>query len=257
MTQYVYPDNITDYPVYLKFDIIKFSEKSKKGGIVDTIFLADNNQISIDEPQTWSQDDAGGKLKQASDAVAGDLATFVSGRESMNATEGMTETPDSVGGAVNSLKDSVSGAFIKGGTQNTGFVVVNKLALSYNGPSGQRSFTFNYKFVPKKQGDVEVIKNIIKTFRMRSAPEKVPGDAAFRSYKFPHVFEIEHIDSMTGDLNHHFPRFHTCICKSVSSKFGDSTMTTFAEDNSPTIYELSLSFEEIDINDSNKIAEGF
>jgi hypothetical protein len=255
MTQYVYPDNIEEYPVYLRFDIKKFSAKSKTGKIIDTIFLADNNQISIDEPQSWSQDDAGGIVKQALDKLAGDLATKVSGRESMNATEGMTETPDSVGGAVDSLGQSLSGAFIKGGTQNTGFAIVNKLALSYKGPAGQRSFTFNYKFVPRKQKDVEVIKNIIKTFRIRSAPELLDGNAAFRAYQFPHVFDIEHVDSL-GDENTNFPKFHTCICKSVSSKFGDSTMTTFV-DNSPTIYELSLKFEEIKINDSNKIGGGF
>jgi hypothetical protein len=104
---------------------------------------------------------------------------------------------------------------------------------------------------------VKKIQDIIKTFRMRSAPIKeAAGAAAFRAYAFPHVFDISHIDS-TGNENPNFPKFHRCICKSVSSKFGDSTMSTFEEDNSPTIYELALSFEEISINDSNKIAEGF
>jgi hypothetical protein len=138
------------------------------------------------------------------------------------------------------------------------------MALKYDGPEGTRSFTMNHKFVPRSAKESQIAKEIIKKFRMYSAPDidtsreaaggKSDAVTFFTSYKFPSLFKV--IRMSGANANKHFPQYDLCYCKSVNVKYGDESANTFHGDNSPVSFELSLSFEEIAIPNRTTIENG-
>jgi hypothetical protein len=119
----------------------------------------------------------------------------------------------------------------------------------------------NHKFIPRSAKESGIIREIIKLFRTSSAPalnvaeNEKDKSSFYTSYKFPYLFKVVRMAGRNPNSN--YPQYDLCYCSSVSVKYGDESGTTFHEDDSPISFELSLSFEEIAIQNRETIQGGF
>ncbi|MEO2147518.1 MAG: hypothetical protein ABGW56_00520 [Flavobacteriaceae bacterium] len=208
-----------------------------------SIALSSDAPVTTTENQGWKQEAIGGMIGQLSNMG---LKVLTGGDFGDNLKEALTAAADVPGNELHKLT-----------SQQKGVAMVEKMALKYDGPEGQRSFTMTHIFVPRNLAESKMAKKIIKTFREHSAPRISASESSslYTSYKFPSLFKVEQM--MGEKINMAYPMFHTCYCKSVTSKFGDASNNTFAGSGMPTTMEISLQFEEIGISDRNKIEMGY
>lgn len=246
-----FPENIDNYPIYVKYSIYAFNNSGTIGNSVGDGFTPaiskqiqhsiclslNKEEISIDESQNWSMEETS-KLAM----VAMGVKQGVSGDAGAGSA---------IGGIIDGIKDQV-GTTINQAVDNPlrNQKSVDKMSLNYGGPT-LRAFNMNHTFIPRSKPETDKIYQIINIFRHASAPEKGAGSTSI-TYKLPHIFKMEYM--MGENQNKWLPRYDFAYCKSVSVKYSD---TTFADDTAPTSLELSLSFEELTFNDKNRIERNF
>jgi hypothetical protein len=220
--------------------------------IVAEIALPIQSQMEVTEKQKWKQEAAGGMIDQLVQKSKGGLVAGGPGGAVSAVASGSENLVQGVGDAITKN--------ISNGTSLTGTVITDKLALKYDGPDGVRSFSMSHKFVPRSRKESSDIRDIIKLFRMSSAPslhgEENEKDKSsfYTSYKFPHLFKVMR---MAGkNVNSNYPQYDLCYCSNVSVKYGDESGTAFVADDSPISFELTLSFEEIAVQNREQIENG-
>ena len=252
-----FPENVSENPTWVKYDIWEYIPKTQGGkalsgshfnsgvskNAIASIALSSDAPVTTTENQGWKQEAGGGILEQlgnaalsvgvgkflGKDVVMPKIDLIAAGKESLIAGSGLSSF--------------------------AGIAMVEKMALKYDGPEGQRSFTMTHTFVPRNRKESFNARAIINTFRMHSAPEKDGNSEIYLSYKFPSLFTVT---QMAGSgINSMYPAFNTCYCKSVTAKFGDATNNTFNDTDAPTTMEVSLQFEEIAISDRQSIIGGY
>jgi hypothetical protein len=254
-----FPENVSENPTWVKYDIWKYIPKSQGGkalkgshfntgvskNVIASIALSSDAPVTTTENQGWKQEGAGGMLNQIGTALKSGVASgILGGGFKFNAPSGA----DIKAGAKEAAL-ATSGVAAMGGV-----AMVEKMALKYDGPEGQRSFTMTHIFVPRNKKESDLAKEIIKKFRVHSAPPKNGTGVFYNSYKFPSVFTVTQMAGINNNTN--YPKFKTCYCKSVTAKFGDATNNTFFDNDAPTTMELTLQFEEIAIVDRSSILAG-
>lgn len=251
-----FPADIDMHPTYMEYHIFKFSTKSTSGsafgnvGAVEVpllkIYLS-SIKSEITEGQKWEEIQANNAANQAALGLANDgpLAALGNTIKSGIATVGQK--------TAQTLK----------GDNTVGTAIVEKMSLKYDGPE-QRSFTTTHTMVPRSPEEMNEIHNIIKMFRMHSAPS-LDGQASgltsgSRSYVFPSLFKIKWVEGGTGsdgNDNAWLPVHEVCYCNSVVASYGDDRMTSFYESGgAPTTYTITLSFKELDYPTRQSIEKG-
>jgi hypothetical protein len=152
---------------------------------------------------------------------------------------------DNRGGLVKQLGMNAVGGMLVGSGNNLlaltqGKIYNPNVELLYQGPQ-LRTFSFQFNFVPKNSNESSVISQIIKEFKMWSAPGD-PGEEGYLSV--PHVWDIRYGGKVDGKMN----KFKPCalVNVSVQDNAGSDLHSTF-EDGTPTLTSVSLSFNEVDI----------
>lgn len=174
--------------------------------------------------------------------------------EKLGATvgEGLLKTTLDAVGALPGLQGIRQAAEI-----STGAVVTDRLELAFTGLE-KRSFSFEFKMMPKSAREVQEVEGIINLFRFNAAPEFVGGNRAGRKMNVPNTFDIQYMYG--GRPNEHLGRISTCILKDVNHTYGGDRYRTFKDDGRgtpPTEYTLSLTFQELELITRERIAEGF
>tara|TARA_A100001011_G_scaffold354377_1_gene396730 strand:+ start:69 stop:1379 length:1311 start_codon:yes stop_codon:yes gene_type:complete len=174
--------------------------------------------------------------------------------ENLGATvgEGLLKTSLDAVGALPGLQGIRQAAEI-----STGAVVTDRLELAFTGLE-KRSFSFEFKMMPKSAREVQEVEGIINLFRFNAAPEFVGGNRAGRKMNVPNTFDIQYMYG--GRPNQHLGRISTCILKDVNHTYGGDRYRTFKDDGKgtpPTEYTLSLTFQELELITRERIAEGF
>jgi hypothetical protein len=251
-----FPSNISKTPTWVSYQIFAHQPKKSGGkglngmkfgvGVLKTalvhIALSSDAPVITTENQGWKQESAGDILEQMGSEALVAISSGQVGSGIANIAKTLINVPGQ------ELKKFTA--------QQEGTAMVEKMALKYDGPEGLRSFTMTHIFVPRNREESEMVKKIIMQFRAHSAPELAggAGPGIYNSYQFPSLFTIT---QMKGKhINPAYPKFQTCYCKSVTSKFGDATNNTFAGSGMPTTMEISLQFEEIGIINRQLITHG-
>jgi len=264
-----FPRNVDSYPTWVKYEILEYLPIGSKAGTsrsksshmsinVAKVFkgiigLSEENQFEITEDQSWKQEAAGGMIDQTVKNVTGNLAdgNFKGALGAVG--DGASKIPGTLQDLGSKAGASISGAL-------TGVAVVDKMALKYDGPGGPRSFSMTHTFVPRSAEESKAARDIIKLFRTSSSPALHRGategsGSAYTSYDFPDLFRVTRMAG--SNANPHYPLYDLCYCKSVNVKYGDERGTTYEEDSSPISYTITLSFEEISIQNRKLIEEGY
>lgn len=130
-------------------------------------------------------------------------------------------------------------------SRTIGGAINNNLELLFNGPM-LRNFSFNFKLTPREQGEAQVIRKMIRYFKMSMAPSLSTAQLFLLA---PNVFKISYVYTGKGDSNEPHPylnRIKVAALRDISVNYTpDGNYMTY-QDGSMTQYDISLSFGEID-----------
>ena len=130
----------------------------------------------------------------------------------------------------------------------SGKVTVNRSEIMFEGID-RRSFSFNFRMLPRSQEEADQIELIVTQFRLHSMPD-IMDVIGGRKMAPPSTFDIEY----TPDT--HLHRISTCVLESVDVQYGGDR-TQFFEDGHPVQTTLALQFKEIEIITKRRVAQGF
>ena len=263
-----YPSKLTEtFTDYIMFTPHEYRSNKSYGGQANPggtdgppagpsiILYMPNSTPAVGNTNGWEQNSSpgamGNLMRQAGVGIAGGI---------MNAgTEGATvegyksalkknlESIKSTGGpalrqtAVNEISAALTGNRNTLMALQRGEVVNPNVELIYQSPS-LRSFTFDFTFSPVNSSETPVINEIIKNFKMWSAP----SDVGNSMLKVPCIWKIAYMSG--GSLHQHMNVFKKAACTSVAVQANPSSdMHNSFVDGMPVVTQLSLSFQEVDI----------
>jgi len=155
--------------------------------------------------------------------------------------------PSTQAAALAAYRASKSIPFVPDSVRNAisvaGRVTLNPNTVAAFGSVGLRTFTYQFKFIPKSRDEAEEVKKIIYFFRKNAYPEKIGG---LVGYKFPNMFRIRLLYQVEG-VNSYFKSIGTGILdsylQSVTTNYNPTTMA-FHPDGNPVEIDVSLTFIE-------------
>ena len=115
----------------------------------------------------------------------------------------------------------------------------------------ERSFTFDFTFVPKSQEETEAVHMIIRIFRYHASPKL----QSRRYFDSPGEFELKFFSG--GKENPYMPKLRRLVCTSVDYKYGGSEVFRAFDDGAPAEVSMSLSFQEVEQLHKEHITYGF
>ena len=149
----------------------------------------------------------------------------------------------------------------------SGKAVNNRLELIFSGLA-KRSFSFNFKFLPKSYQEAKAVYNIVRRFKFHMLPEILGDVTTSRTFVTPDVFDIKYMMS-DGKENEYINKISTCVLENMNVKYGGDRYQAFdpsmAEAGAPdglkappVQTEMSLQFKELElVTQNNVLARGF
>jgi len=133
------------------------------------------------------------------------------------------------------------------------------LEFMFNGISN-RKFSFTFTFMPKDNYEVNLVDNIIHTFKFHAAPEILGNNKAGAYYRYPSTFDIMFVANKKE--NKRINKISTCVLDDIDIAYSvdSDTWVTFRPDpvgSMPTSTKLTLSFTETEQITKERIQEGF
>ncbi len=118
-----------------------------------------------------------------------------------------------------------------------------------------RSFQFDFLLTPTSPQESESIKNIIDKFKYHAAPLIGTGSTgAGLFFVMPDTFNV--IFYYAGAENKKIHKIDECVLEGIDVDYAPSGWATF-DDGSPAQIRLRLVFKELNIQDKNKILQGY
>ena len=125
--------------------------------------------------------------------------------------------------------------------------------MSYSGP-GFRNFQYNFSLRPTSQSESDVIDQIVRFFKIRSAPLQEATQFT-RIYNIPEVFKIRYYYG--GKEHDKINRVGHCALTDMTVSYGGDKFTTFAGNHAPVQVDLQLQFKEMELLNQQMIEEGY
>ena len=132
-----------------------------------------------------------------------------------------------------------------------GVVVNNRTELIFDNID-RRSFTFDFKMIPRSEEEAQTIKNIVKTFRTNMAPAFSSATDTGKTMIVPSGFEIE----FKPNKNTYLPKIGMSVCTSCTVTYGGAR-PQFFHDGSPVETSMTLQFQELEMITRGRILAGF
>jgi hypothetical protein len=115
-----------------------------------------------------------------------------------------------------------------------------------------RSFTFEYKFLPRSPAEAKAAQSIIKMFKFHMHPELAKGGLF---YIYPSTFDIQYF--FNGAENPNINKISECVLAGMKVDYGpQGQMSSFA-DGSPTEITMSLNFIELEVLTKERVNSGY
>jgi len=223
-------------------------ESDKTFRINDAIMLAINGVPSFRyraDYDTVELGSTGGLLAGGSSAV--DADTLSMGAEYARALMlQAAELPASVASAVGANLNP--GQIMSVGTGTTPNPFREQMFKSVD----NRTFNFEYRFLPRSAQEAANVENIIKRFKFHMHPEVTAGGLF---YVYPSEFNIVYY--FNGQPNRHIAKISTCVLTDLSVDYGGSNgFHTFA-DGTPSEITLRMGFKELETLTKERINVGY
>ena len=135
----------------------------------------------------------------------------------------------------------------------------NHVALLYKGPGTFRDHSFAFKFFPKNKDESNLVRNIISEFRNGMLP-KMGGNVGKSTvlnssfFKSPRHHKIKFFNG-AGENPYLFD-IGTSVIKDMSVNYDPQSLVGFHSDGSPVQIDLTLTFQEIELQVSKDEVTG-
>lgn len=129
----------------------------------------------------------------------------------------------------------------------TGAVINQNTELLFNGVSIRPGFNFAFDLVPRSEAEAQIIKKIIRTFKIEMTPSKGSSAAQGGGFfvKSPNVFNLKY---MSGGKPHpYLHKFKPCALTNMAVNYTGSGSYTTYSDATPVHMQLQLTFQELSI----------
>jgi hypothetical protein len=137
-------------------------------------------------------------------------------------------------------------------------LAVNPLSEMFFENMSFRQFNFDYKFTPKSPAEADIVKEIIKTFRMYSVPEITKENIAGVFFSVPAFFQIKYYMQQDGSVseNENIPKISGCVCTGVQTDWAPDGLALH-KDGMPVAVRMQLNFTELEIMHRDRIKQGY
>ena len=132
-----------------------------------------------------------------------------------------------------------------------GYIRAPQMELAFKGIS-KRSFTYDFKMIPKSKKEADEIKKIITAFKTNMLPTLI-GESVRRQI-VPSTFKIDYM--YKDGINENLHQISTCVLESMNVTYGGDRYRTY-EDGVPVETAISLSFKEMDLITREDIEQGY
>lgn len=237
---------------------------SQSKASLGTIILPMTNSMGSTNGVSWGESNA----NAIQVALLGSVNDFISG----------VSNSEDLSGAFAGAKSALQGALTKAGsfaselgnnksevasllagyvigntsiaTRSTGVVINPNMELLFQGPR-LRTFNFTFQFAPRFRAEAEMVRKIVKSFKMFSAPEIDKTGAIF--LRTPKIFQLDYIyngdggDTASGQTHPYLNKIKPCALTQVNVNYtpGGKYMT-YADGGSMVQTTMTLSFNELE-----------
>jgi len=115
----------------------------------------------------------------------------------------------------------------------------------------RRTFTFDFKMIPRTATEAESIRDIVKKFRSNMSPNFDSTSGSNRTMIVPSTFEIE----FKPNDGEYLPKIGRSVCTSCNVTYGGAR-PQFYEGGSPVETSMTLTFQELEMVTSTRIENG-
>ena len=255
----------------------KLAYRNQQDVPLGSIYLNMPNGIQFNEAANWGGQELGFMGKTTKDWVGGEDVTQDLGTTAKGAIIG--SAGNIMGAAIGGLPALVSklgisgsmfgmaiGAMAAGGPIQKGAEAA--LAISQNpymemmfSGIGFRKFAFDFILRPRNQTEVNVVKDILTTFRQYSKPDWTEQGIGKTFMNYPMEFHIGFLTASPGGdgwvPNDFLPKLKTCVCDNVTSNYTPQSIWAAYKQGKPVAVSLNLSFQETELIMSEEVKSGF
>ena len=236
--------------------------KKNRTAVKSYISLYMPDTIQANYQANWadfSMRDALGETLQAIRAVGEVAGTGIESFRENKVLEGMSSNPQMIKYIIDRTTQNLLGAgpeLSAAILQASGLTSNPQLQMIYSGTQF-RSFNLSFIFTPKSMIEARDVEAIIHQFKYYAAPAlQTPGKSPNASMFLtpPALFEVKFY--YDGNENKNLPRYTDCVLKDISIDYAPNGWAAHT-DGAPIQTHLSLSFEEIEIVDKDRLNKGF
>ena len=116
-----------------------------------------------------------------------------------------------------------------------------------------RTFTFEYQFFPRDEGEARNVLNIIKEFKLHMHPEY--KDSNNFLFIYPSEFDIFYYNNGEENMNLH--RHTSCVLTEMNVNYTPNALFTSFAGGMPTQINVQMTFKELAILTKQQIEDGF
>ena len=116
----------------------------------------------------------------------------------------------------------------------------------------RRTFTFDFKMIPRTATEAESIRDIVKKFRSNMSPNFDSTSGSNKTMIVPSTFLIE-FKPNDGD---YLPKIGRSVCTSCNVTYGGDR-PQFYEGGSPVETSMTLTFQELEMVTSTRVESGY
>jgi Tail-tube assembly protein len=214
-----YPAALQDTGVpYVTFSFFSSGDRTPGGEII--LFMPPAFQITDSQDYEFENEGIGGQIFTALD-------------------DGMYGAASAAWDAITRKVLTLSGDAAQAAASQ-GQAVRDPKFFNYKEPK-PREFTFTYKFEPKNPADASAMIAAIRTFRVASYPEALPGG---RMYKVPDsvTMTFKNIKTTLGLRDP--AKIENLVIKEINTTLSEGEQMTTFEDGTPTQVSLQIQFAE-------------
>lgn len=155
----------------------------------------------------------------------------------------------SAAGPLAEIIGEATGAGADVALQALGIAVNPQVDVIYESPS-LREFMFDFLFAARDAKEAAIVAEIVKLFKLHSAPEMHGGGMGFGRYFVPpSEFDIEFSVDTMGKIS-------TCVLKNITLDYAPSG-SAFYENGQPVYTRMTLQFKELEFITKELVQEGF
>ena len=156
--------------------------------------------------------------------------------------------PGSLGKIAGTLAAATGAASVAKGALKASETAINPhMAVLFKG-IGFKEHSFNFKFIPRTVDESEDIQELCRVFRSHMLPYYQFGSLAFA---YPDEFQIifsRHLAPYLFDIGN-------CVLKSFDVTYNGGGVPSFSKDGAPMEIDISLGFQEVNIETRNNTAK--